>query len=142
MYFRHILQGERRLMEKRRRMKSDPKGIKDISSELSEVTPRETDHAMDHPTLNGSKIGFETSYRSRPVWHALRGAIFLIYFTGWSSHSLLDPVLMSAIPSGLTPPILLFSQTSSLFVKKARFPSGLQLSKCRLKILACLRPRS
>jgi hypothetical protein len=63
-------------MEKRRRMKSDSKGIKDISSGLNKVTPREADHAMDHPTLNGSKIGFETSYRSRPVWHALRGAIF------------------------------------------------------------------
>ncbi len=45
-------------MKKRRRMKTDPKGLKDISSVLREVTPRETDHAMDHPNLNGSKIGF------------------------------------------------------------------------------------
>jgi len=68
-------------MEKRRRMKSDPKGIKDISSGLSEVTPRETDHAMDHPTLKGSKTDSGSSPRSHFVWHSLQGAFFISLLT-------------------------------------------------------------
>ena len=62
-------------------MKSDPKGIKDISSGLREATPRETDHAMDHPTLKGSKTDSGSSLRSHPVWHALKGAIFISLLT-------------------------------------------------------------
>ena len=77
----------------------DPNWIKEISSGLSVATPR-GDIIISYSTLKGLQKGFESSYGTHRVWHALRGANFFYQSHGVVVALLLDPVLMSLIPSG------------------------------------------